>query len=362
MSNGASTDWLSTLPQKASLYTLVFLQLGHAGRDLSERLSEVPGAHLTVKDYLSAEAERPEDLCFLHDFDWLRLGRGERLGALRDRVTREASQLKRFVFVSRAPKTAYPDARGSDVIADAKQVFPPLEMYTTESATETADQDAPQFYAECVRELGDRTVIALSAALWESHLSPRDALESLPRLDIEALRGAGLVRVEGVDVTWSVSGKQFKQVKQAVALVCSESTTAREWVPDSFVEVWTLERALRNAIRLALMEKMGDGWRETCLPEHLRNEVLERAQRDSHPRATKLGDLRDPLEWLSTSELLDLRESRELGGLGLEPYLWTKLRNEIVPIRNKIAHMRLVNEQDAQRAAMWRQLVIQRTT
>ncbi len=365
MTDIGATEWLTELPQKAQLYSITFVQLGHAAGELRKRLPEIPGTHISVRDYLSSETVGRQSPVFLHDFDRLRVNRGERLGELRDRVMREAVTGTCFVFVSVSPKTAYPDTRGSDVIADAKQVFAPCSVPGPPSGAGAiaapATTDELDFFVSCVRELGDRTVIALSTAMWESQLSPAAALQTLTRPDVEALRGAGLVRADGAEVEWSVTGAQLKKLKAAVAQVCSESNTAGDSVASSFVEIWTLERELRNVIRSALMERMKEGWRETCLPEHLRADVLERARRDTQPGASKLGDLRDPLEWLSTTELLDLRESRELGGLGLEPYMWTKLWNEIVPIRNKIAHMRLVSEQDVQRATIWRQLIAQRT-
>lgn len=358
-------EWLEELPQKAHIYSLAFVQLGHAAADVRRALPGISGTHLDIEDYLAEERSGLASPIFLYDFDRMRKNRGHRLGELRDRVMREALGGACFVFVSASPKTAYPDTRGSDVIADAKQVFAPSLAPTSAAAEEAAPTgavwDDAASCVSCVRELGERTVIALSEAMWESHLSLRAALESLTRPDVEALRGAGLVEAEGADLTWCLSNKQLRNVKSAVAQVCSESQSAADSVAASFVEVWVLERELRNVIRTALMDKMKDSWRENCLPVNLRNDVLERARRDTQPGATKLADLRDPLEWLSTTELLDLREARELGGLGLEPFMWTKLRNEIVPIRNKIAHMRLVSEHDVQRATMWRQVVVQRT-
>lgn len=360
-----ATQWLADLPGRAKLYSIAFVQLGHAAADIRQALVDVPGSHVKVGDYLSDELTALPSPIFLYDFDRMRKNRGEKFGALRDRVMREALTGVCFVFVSISPKAAYPDTKGSDVIADAKQIFAPLAMTFPTGGWIPAEahpsSDELDFFVQCVRELGDRTVIALSEAMWDSQLSLRDCLEPLTRPDVEALRGAGFMQADGTEVSWCITAPQLKMLKVAAAQVCSESDTPSDWVASSFVEIWTLERDLRNIIRLSLMEKLEEGWRETCLPEHLRGEVLDRARKDTQPGANKLGDLRDPLEWLTTSELLDLRELRELGGLGLQPYLWTKLRNEIVPIRNKIAHMRLISEQDAQRAAIWRKLVAQRT-
>lgn len=355
MTSSESMTWLSELPQKAQLFTITFVQLGQAATDLRKQLPGIPGTHLTVRDYLADEATELQSPILLYEFDRMRRDRGQRLGELRDRVMRDALCGHYFVFVSVSPKTAYPDTRGSDIVADAKQVFAPSAMLAASGEASHYD-----FFVAIVRELGERTVIAISEAMWESQLSSTDALDSLSRPDVEALRGAGLVQAEGEVVSWAVTSAQGKTLKAAVAQVCSEGNEAGDSVASAFVEIWTLERDLRNIIRAALVERMKDGWRETCLPDHLRIEVLDRARRDTQPGASKLGDLRDPLEWLTTSELLDLRESRELGGLGLEPYMWLKLRNEVLPIRNKLAHMRLVSSQDVQRAAVWRRLIAQR--
>jgi hypothetical protein len=86
--------------------------------------------------------------------------------------------------------------------------------------------------------------------------------------------------------------------------------------------------------------------------------VLERARKDAQPSAGAVKELRDPLEWLTTVELLELREERELGDLGLESYLWTKLRNSVVPIRNRAAHMRFIGAQDARTVRNWRKIVL----
>jgi hypothetical protein len=350
-------QWLRDLPIKMKQFSLVFLQLGSPAVRLRDSIMALEGQHIDALDVLAEGTVLTESLVFVHAFDRLKERRGDELGRFRDLVMREAQADRVFAFLSTAPKTAYPETRGSDVIADAKQIFPTWPLTLKGIDGQPSGDLELKFLIECVRELGDRTVIALSEALWEQQLSPRDALEWLPRPDIEALRGAGFVSASGDQVSWTLAGTSFKTARSAIALVASESVSFRPAVPESFAEMWTLERMIRNGIRGALIRKMGDGWRETCLPKWLKTEVLDRARRDSQPRAKKMADLRDPLEWLSTSELLDLRETRELGSLGMEQHYWSRLRIEILPIRNRIAHMRLIDDVDLRRITTWRKIV-----
>ncbi|MGY1829296.1 hypothetical protein ACI8AA_02580 [Geodermatophilus sp. SYSU D01180] len=353
----AEEQWLRNLPLKMRQFSMVFLQLGSAAARLRASITTLKGQHVDVMDLLNERVALSCDLVFIHQFDRLKERRGDELGRFRDLVMREAQNARVFAFLSTAPKTAYPETRGSDIVADAKQIFP--TWLFDKAGVNGPSSDGPEFdfLVRCIRELGDRTVVVLSEALWEQQLSPRDVLEWLPRLDVEALRGAGLVSASGDEVSWSLTGSSFRSTRAAVALVASESVSYRTAVPDSFAEMWMLERMIRNAVRSALIGKMGDGWRETCLPEALKADVLDRARRDSQPRARKMADLRDPLEWLSTSELLDLRETRELGPLGMEQHYWSRLRVEILPIRNRLAHMRLIDETDLRRIATWRKIV-----
>ena len=38
--------------------------------------------------------------------------------------------------------------------------------------------------------------------------------------------------------------------------------------------------------------------------------------------------------------------------------MWTKLRVDLLPIRNRAAHMRVVSERDARTVATWRKIVM----
>lgn len=334
-------------------FSIVFLQFGHSSHEVRELVGSLPGLHISARRLLEND-ELPEGASvFVNELEKLAIGRGDRLGALRERVMREAANKRYFALLSTAPKTTFPDTVGSDVVSDAKQLFPPISHKSPPGG------EYYEYFRACISELGDRTLLALSESLWESQLAPTDALAELSKPDIEALRGAGLVATESNTIEWTFPGK-FKELRKAVALVSAETVATNAAVPDTFSELWQLERLLRNLVRRALVDRMHDGWRESCLDAELGKAVVERAQRDSQPRATRLSDLRDPLEWLTTNELLDLRERHMLGGLGLEPHLWTRLRNQVLPIRNRVAHMRIVSDDDSRLVRTWRKLIEER--
>lgn len=355
MMNAAINEWLAELPARAGQYSIVFLQLGNACQLAKTGVQNLPGVRIDARSFVDGSPLLLRGIVFVEDLEILAKDRGNRLGQLRERVMREAADGRSVVMLSTWPKTAYPDTIGSDVIADAKQVFAPSDFDVVDMPSEISYD----FHATCVRELGDRTLSSLAEVLWEFQLAGSEALERISKPDVEALRGAGLVQADNSAIAWKVPGS-MKDFRHAVAHVASETVSAGPSVPDTFKELWMLERLIRNAVRGALRVKLGAAWRENCLTTGLREEVVERARRDTQPGAKNIRDLRDPLEWLSTSELLSLRESRSLGGLGLEPYLWSKLGAEILPIRNKVAHMRVVSEEDSRKAQMWRRLIEQR--
>jgi hypothetical protein len=78
---------------------------------------------------------------------------------------------------------------------------------------------------------------------------------------------------------------------------------------------------------------------------------LELSRRDSVPAAVNVEDVRSPLDWLTLSDLLAVaRESAASSPTsrvcGYSAEDWAKLDREIVPIRNRVAHMRLARQGD----------------
>jgi hypothetical protein len=117
--------------------------------------------------------------------------------------------------------------------------------------------------------------------------------------------------------------------------------------PELVTELFAFERELRNAIKRALVA--AGEFEAALIPYGER--ILELARRDSVPAAMDLGDVRSPLDWLTLSDLLEIAQDRahasptsRVCGYGREE--WSKLYREIVPIRNRVAHMRLAKQGD----------------
>jgi hypothetical protein len=359
-------DWFQAVERDAQRYSVVFLQLGSAFAPYRDHFADVPAVPLTVQDYLEGHTNLGEEcLVVLTDVHTCAKSRRFGLGSLRARVLEDIDMKRhKFVLVSCIARSAFPTVPGSDLLSDAKHVFasalahaPGQVQLNTLPGWDGDDESKESFLAACVAELSAETVVNLGELIWDSGLSPNECMDSLTPLDTESLRGAGLVWVQADTVSWVVAG-EWKAFRGAVAVASSRYMSTADWLGQTFVDLWLLERQLRNAVRDALMEKHGAGWREACVTGAMQTEVVERARKDVQPRAEQLKDLRDPLEWLTTSELLDLREVRQLGDLGLEAYLWSKLRAELLPIRNRAAHMRVVSERDARTTSTWRKLVM----
>lgn len=348
-------EWLHDLGQRARRYKIVFLQLGAGFVETRKRFGDVFENRLTISEYLQRDDTPDPSLYVINRFEDAATSKIALLGKLREKVHTDVDCGHIVVLLSRIPKNAFPSVPGSDLLADARQVFAPVNL--SEVALYSQAEPPAHELMNCLDELGSDTIQALSLALWEHALSPNEALQHIRPTDLESLRGAGFVSISGESVSWTVD-KSWKNFREAVALVSARYVEGATSLASAFSDLWLIERTIRNVIRGALVEKHGSGWRSNCLQAALSVEVVERARRDAQPGAKSIKDLRDPLEWLSMSELLDLRETGKLGNLGLETFLWTKFRESIVPIRNRAAHMRLISAEDALTVSKWRKIVV----
>lgn len=98
--------------------------------------------------------------------------------------------------------------------------------------------------------------------------------------------------------------------------------------------------------RLRAVAAWGPNWRHECLSSVQPKEVLKRAAEAAYPGANSIKLIRDPLEWLTLGELLDLKDRAEIGDLGWSQALWRNFAADIMPIRNRLAHMRTLHPGD----------------
>lgn len=358
-------DWLEGLIRDATRYRLVFLHLGAAFVPLRGVLKSIDAMQIEASEFCQSESLGQDEnaLVVIDGVDRLRGSRRDSLGQLRERVISLADRNRSVVLVSSVAKDCYEQAVGSDIIADSRQHFVSVSVPEVDSLSclpgrlESGGDDS--FLRACLEEIGFGALESVSQRLWEYSKSPMEAIDDLDPVAIQSLRGAGLIAIDGGKLKWTTNSA-WKRFRLAVAEVASARVVPAVGLGDTFVDLWVLERAIRNRLRRELQDKRGSGWRSACIPAGLQSEVLERARKDAHPGADRVGELRDPLEWLSTSELLDLRETLKLGDLGMESYLWSKLRATIVPLRNRVSHMRLVDENDRREVATWKAIVVRK--
>ena len=362
----ADVSWFDSVARDARRYSVVFLHLGHAFAPYRAHLATVNALSIPVAEYLSQSTPHDDDsIVVIADLHSCIGSRRFEMGSLRSRVLDDIDlRGHKFILVSEVARAAFPTVVGSDLLANAKHVFAkpqPREeasdLFAALPGWTSTTESAETFLAACVSELSAETVVTLGELIWDLGLSPNECLDALGALDRESLRGAGLLQLQGDELYWVLS-KEWKAFRAAIAVASSRYITRSDWLAQVFVDLWQIERQVRNAVRDALIVSHGSGWRSACASGDMVLELVSRAKKDVQPRAEQLKDLRDPLEWLTTSELLDLRVSRQLGELGLEAYMWTKLRVDLLPIRNRAAHMRVVSERDARTVATWRKIVM----
>ncbi|SED45289.1 hypothetical protein [Tsukamurella tyrosinosolvens] len=361
-----TTSWFDGVARDARRYSIVFLHLGAAFASCRADLESTGAALVTVDDYLDGTSGCGEEsLLIIDQIERCIENKKLRLGDLRSRVMTDVDEnSKRIVLISSRARSAFPRTIGSDLLTNAKHCFIKSDSDQGTSPAENSIShpdwpagDLEQLLIQCVNELSTGTVVDIGSLIWDLGLSPNETIENLTPVDVEALRSSGLIEVvDSGKPSWTISSR-WKMFRSAVATAASTHATSSEWLSDAFVDLWFIERQVRNVFRTALIAKYANNWRSASVNGVSEEELVARAKRDAAPRAERVEDLRDPLEWLTTSELLDLREARSLGELGIEAFLWTKMRNEILPIRNRIAHMRIVSERDALTVSTWRKIV-----
>lgn len=338
----------------AQRYHLSFTYMGHAAQEVRQFVSE--GADftcVTLEEYL-LDPPGGGKCVAVTDAEKIITDHVNYYGALRQKSTELYEGGTPTLLISRQPKAAYPTRVGSNVIADARQIF--LSVPDFEPAD--ACGDAMAHARACLAEVGEDILMQLNSLVWEQQQDKNSVVSALPVPHQEALWAAGLLALTSGTLSWS-RWLEWKVFKGALSESISSVSTPPIYLAQTFEDLWVVERELRISIRKALAEK-SPSWKDSVVSGGLKTEVIDRAQRDGEPLARQINELRDPLEWLTTSELLNVREKHGLGDLGLNGALWAQMKRDLVPLRNRMAHMRLITDADATAAAQWRRIITQR--
>jgi hypothetical protein len=350
------SDWVDQVLQKAERLPVLFVQLGHSNEPARRALTRANVTLLTVTEYLIGSPELEAGTIVVDKVESLAsAGSDLQLGPLRERVLSDVEAGLRFILLSRAPRIAFPDVVGSSLLDDASFAHAPAVSAEGAEQMPTCVEDGvdPGKVLEvALSELGPEVCASLDRVLNENMLIGSEALGLLSAREVEALEGAGLVSRNGGQHTWNF-GKYLVPLKRALDEVLSDVIAPQQQLTDVSAGLWKLERLIRREVRRRAVAAWGDTWRSQCLNGDLPDKVFERAVESAYLGAASIKQLRDPLEWLSLGELLGLRDRKEIGDLGLSPALWRQFGAQIVPIRNRLAHMRTLRPEDSADVVKW---------
>lgn len=367
------TSKLTGLVMKSlARHRLVFVQLGAVFEPVRESIcTNLDGVCVTVDqredwEELSASART----LVVTDMEKCAESAAYALGEVRASIFSLMDSGKTICLFSRIPRMSFRLVPGSSVLEDAALVSLPL-LDRSDLMVESDDRPcqgwqwpsvtfgAPltvESFRDALADLGQGLVAALDHALFEISPKGTEGLGFLAPRELEGLRGGGILAIDGAGRPSIAVAGSAKLLREALATHISESVLPEPTLPEISSGLWYIERKIRNAVRAAAISKFGNDWHASSLGG-MRDEVLRRAQLDTNVTAKTVGDLRDPLEWLTLGELMDIVRSPKFDNLGIEPAVWRKLQEQLVPIRNRLAHVRMLKADDAEIVTMWESLV-----
>jgi hypothetical protein len=292
------------------------------------------------------------------------------LGEVREIVASLLDSEKTICLISRAPRLAFASVPGSSILEDVALVTLPLLGATDIKLEE--DERAPSgwlwpsissgstlsvdSFLGVFDEMGQGLSAALDHALFEVDPKGTSGLKFLSAREIEGLRGSGIIQIDSAGRPTLTHRSAAKLLREALAAHVSDTVSPASILTEVTAGLWYVERRIRSALRTSAIAKYPTDWRTSSIGG-LKDEVLRRAQLDTNVVAKSVNDLRDPLEWLTLGELMEIVRGSKFDNLGIEPVIWRKLQEQLVPVRNRLAHVRMLKAQDAEIVTMWANVV-----
>jgi hypothetical protein len=288
----------------------------------------------------------------------------------------------RVMIVSSRPKLFFPEPDGSSIIADGTKIHPHavqandlLEMieglelatakrlvgyagksralaeeYLKIEATELSGNKKRSRAQSFLRQTLQSALLELepdSLSLLE-HLVLENGFLDVPEMDVpahhaSAWEDAGLAVVDDDTGMVRIFAECWRSsVKEILAASIQEVTAAPETWVQLAQSLFEVERTIRLMVIRRLQDTYGGKWRELGMG-NLAAKALGLARGDMHG-AKEVDDLYLPLDWLLLDELFELaassaRSAGDLGGLSESD--WKRMASRLVPIRNRVMHMRL---------------------
>jgi hypothetical protein len=350
------SDWVDQIHHRVEQLRVVFLQLGFSNEPARRALM---ASHLTVasvSDYMNSNSGVAVGTVVIDAIEELTVSTTDvSMGALRARVFSDIEDGIRIILLSRAPRIAFPAVVGSSLLDDASFAHAPVLKYQGPEQFPTCVEDGSDpktVLHEALRELGSDLCASLDRVIYENLLTGESALTIFNARELEALDGAGITALTDGIREWNFS-KYLVPLKNALDVTLSDVLEPQHHLAEVSAGLWKIERIIRREIRRRAIIAWDKNWRHQCLNGDLSGKVLDRATEAAYLSATSVKQLRDPLEWLSLGELLQLKSRPEIGDLGMNPVLWRQFSAQVMPIRNRLAHMRALRPEDAADVVKW---------
>jgi hypothetical protein len=359
------------LRQRLRRHKLVFVQLGAAFSCMKTPIIEaLGGTHMTAAEFVQSTSvdglDSPLLLDRTEDFISGETLRGTTLGQLRKRVDEALDQGGEVCLISSSPKIAFKPVPGSSVIEDTSVAVLSLLEEKEVNSVEVMKNGwqlpaiglcgsepivVPEVLRDVVDELGLEMLASLDYALFEAG-DRKSFLDFITTAEAEALRGAGLVAVSGEEVSFSVP-RVLNEFVDEVANALADVVHPQRDLALVSEDLWYIERTIRLNLRKEAIRQFEGRWRRNVLHGDQSSKVLERVRNDGNVTVGSISQLRDPIEWLTLGELLEVVQSSRFNGLRMDDVAWRRFASDVLPIRNRLSHMRILKKGDRETVQMW---------
>jgi hypothetical protein len=355
------------LKKRLKRFNLVFVPCGANFSILREPLLVNLGGAVRIAATFATSVDDPDigSLLILTEIEkFAQNGKfgGGTLGQIRQKVGKFLEAGSMVCLLSSQPRIAYRSVPGSSIIEDSAVCF--LQALDDDECAPDAiiagvlpsfglkhRSDLAGLLYDAISELGVGMLAALDHAIFEAGLG-RDFLRLLEPREIEALQGAGFVKISE-EKTEFTTPQCFVEFTEAVAAVLAGVVSPQDELASISEGIWLIERTVRAKLRQLAIQQFAGRWKKNLLHGDLQLKVVGRARIEANVTALNISDLRDPIEWLSLGELLEVVQGIKFNGFGLDELFWRRFKYDILPIRNRLSHMRLIKKGDRETVAMW---------
>lgn len=196
-------------------------------------------------------------------------------------------------------------------------------------------------------QLGPDLLSLMDSWVFESCLEQISPEEVPNEAILSSLIGSGLVRMGDRDLLQILPFENRQIWVDSLADAVARCSKA----PDSWIrvasELFSLERQLRIAVAVRLEDQFGTTWKTDGLQEFAAG-LVELARRDGNASAVAVDRIRSPLDWMQMADLITVAERLCAVEpiLGLRADEWRRVRSDVLHVRHRIAHMRLLRAGD----------------